>query len=699
MRKILSFLLVLTCLLGVMPCVSMAEDDIEPSFKVIGSTIEGDDSYFELTMQITPGKRGFFSAGMVLEYDKSVMRPASWGENAVLLPMRGCTDWHNVASLPVVCPTDISGKTVFAYEEAAMEEPTATPSTEATAVPETTDAPDVTAEPTATPDIVARRTKKSRNADDNPETTPEASPSAAPEVSVSPDATPNASEEPAVSPTPAVSDGRSGYLYISSESALPVKELPNEGRVLTVRFKYAGETKEEMAASKQRIIEKFVNANDINKPKSDMIVSMAPLDIAKASPAGHMLFCAAGDDKETEYYYDGAGKNDDVEHHIFIQTQPEFVLEQDVQSANTGGGGADPANFAALVFFDWDESTLLGSLVVNGAALQEDIIAQTNEFAKGLMAPIDELGNKPEMGAAWAETDAKNCTVYSDATEADGSLTFPLSSHKGYTFGKWIEFDSEDFTIYGDAISPSGLGTIETIETPSDPDYSDISSGLVLKAAYTSNITIDFNTMKDTFSLGYYTLSQSTDPNDGYFARFGTSANYSVKVKVSRKNESNEYIPRTRETALKVSYIVGSTSIVALSKIANVDEQIVEVVVPADATSVNLEVIDIGGVTAWASDSVGRMPAFVMESKDYVELGNVNYMNERAATPGASAPAASYFTAAGLTLPGTTAAIRRTAFQSIVDGQTAKANDLGEDKKYLSKTEMQNCITYGNYQG
>ena len=205
--------------------------------------------------------------------------------------------------------------------------------------------------------------------------------------------------------------------------------------------------------------------------------------------------------------------------------------------------------------------------------------------------------------------------------------------------------------------------------------------------------------MKDTFSLGYYTLSQSTDPNDGYFARFGTSANYSVKVKVSRRNESNNYIPRTRETALKVTYVTGSTSIVSLLNIQNVDEQIVEVVAPANATSVNLEVIDIGGVSAWASDSVGRMPAFVMESNNYVELGNVNYMNVRAATPGASTPAASYFTAAGLTLPGTTAAIRRTAFQNIVNGQIAKANDLGEDKKYLSKEEMQNCITNGNYQG
>lgn len=681
--------------MGTVPVIG-AEDD-NPEFTVIGSTIEGDNEYFELTMQVKPGNRGFFSAGMVLWYDKSVMRPATWGENAVVLPMGGCTDWRNVASLPVVCPAEISGKTAFAYEETEIN-PTVSPEVTNTPNPMETPEAEVTAAPTANPTETPEARRRRASDGDNPETTPEVSPSASPEVSpsVSPEATPDASAAPSASPNPDESSGKDGYLYISAESALPVKSLPKEGRVLTIRFKYAGDTAEEMAASKQKIIDKFEHANIAGN--TDIIISLATDDVAEASPAGQLVFCGAGDDKETEYYYNESGKIDNIEHHVFLKDAPRFILEQDVQSANTGGGGADPANFAALVFFDWDESTLLGSLVVNGAAEQADIINQTNEFAKGLMAPVDELGNKPEMGDTWADTDAKNCTVYNDEQE-NGKAKYPLSTHKGYTFGKWIEFDSEDFTVYGDAISPIELGTIETIDSPTDPDYSNISSGLVLKAAYTSNISIDFNTMKDTFSLGYYTLSQSTDPNDGYFARFGTSANYSVKVKVSRRNESNNYIPRTRETALKVTYVTGSTSIVSLLNIQNVDEQIVEVVAPANATSVNLEVIDIGGVSAWASDSVGRMPAFVMESNNYVELGNVNYMNVRAATPGASTPAASYFTAAGLTLPGTTAAIRRTAFQNIVNGQIAKANDLGEDKKYLSKEEMQNCITNGNYQG
>lgn len=705
MRRILSFLLILACLAGIVPCVVTAEDT-EPSLTVIGSTIKNDKNYFELTMQVTPGSKGFFSAGMVLWYDKSIMRPAAWGNGADVLPMSACTDWRNVASIPAVCPTEMSGKTAFAYEKSNSGiQPTASPA--ATTSPEATPGTEPTAEPAETPDApVVRRNIGRRDTDSGTEETPLPEVTVSPETTASPEETalPEVSASPVPSTPEPVQPG-DGYLYISSESALPVRSLPNNGRVVTVRFKYAGDTPEAMAASKQTIIDKFENAN--NPAKTDRIIDLAPDNIAAASPAGQVVFVGAGDpeDDVTEYYYLNGTTSETTEgtkHDVLLSKAPNFVLEKDVQSANTGGG-SNPADFAALVFFDWDESTLLGSLVVDGKAEQSEIIKQTNDFALTLMAP-DNDGNKPSMGDTWADTDAKNCTIYNPELGDDGKARYPLSNKQGYTFGKWVEFDSDAFTVYGESVDASSANTMVDEPAPQSPTYQNISGGLVLKAAYTANISMSKEELS-TPTLRWYSLSNLIDPNDGYFGRYGTSNNYKVCVKVNRLNENNSPIYRPRITALRVSYDIDGVNIISLSNLKNVDEQIVEVAAPAPPTgksySVTFTVIDIGGVADWATNAAARSGGFTVESDVYVLQGMVMYMNTFPSTiadltGSFSAPSANDFKAAGLTVA-TSASARRTAVRNIAAAQEQKLTDTG--KKYLTLEEMQNAITYGNYLG
>ena len=285
-----------------------------------------------------------------------------------------------------------------------------------------------------------------------------------------------------------------------------------------------------------------------------------------------------------------------------------------------------------------------------------------------------------------------------------GKAKFPLSSHNGYTFGKWIEFDSDAFTVYGESVNASSANAMIDEPAPQSPAYQNISGGLVLKAAYTANISMSKEELS-TPALRWYSLSNLIDPNDGYFGRYGTSSNYKVCVKVNRFNTNNSPVYRPRTTALRVSYNIDGVNIISLSNLKNVDEQIVEVAAPAPPTgkkySVTFTIIDIGGVPDWATGAAARSDGFTVESDVYVLQGMVMYMNTFPSTiadltSNFSAPSANDFRAAGLTVA-TSATARRTAVRNIAAAQAQKLADTG--KQYLTLEEMQNAITYGNYLG
>ena len=708
-NRIMSVILMLTFVFSSVSLVGLADSttassSVQPKFEVIGTTIKNDDKYFELTMKVTPGSKGFFSAGMTLQYDKGVITPVAWDSNGTVVPMSGCNDWQNVAVVPAVCPTEISGKTAFAYE--------------ATPKPTSTEEP---AEPTQAPTEAPTEEPIEEQADEEPTETP--------------------TNEPTEEPSTEIDEANRGYLYISAEAPLPINaplatetpaptetptptptettdpplardaseatpvptQFPNNGRIITVRFKYVGADAEAIKASKQKVIDGF------DTKDGEKIVKLAPDDVAEASPAGQMVFYGAGDEDDTEYYYTTDNSTTiGVHHDELLDEAPVFILEKDGESANTGGGGGDPSKFAALVFFDWDESTLLGSMVVDGAASSEEIINYTNEFALGLIAPEDD-GSMPELGEDWAKEKARDWTK-NDTTPADdgNGFKYPLSSHEGYTFGKWIEFNSEDYTIYGRAVLANSSSAATDIEMPKDPDYTKISGGLVLKAAYMANTKMDDYT---TEAEEAYTVTTDYAPEAGYITRFGTSSNYSIKFDAKRINRYNNPVHRLRTTALRVVYKVGDAEIYSLVNMKNVDEQTVEIATPANATSVSVAIIDIGGVSNWSGGSAARSTLFSVNSAKtdddnlgYVICGTVNYINQQVAEEGVTTFGAGIFNDASLDVSrdnvyGTTATgggtLRTQAVTNIRTEQEKKLT--AEGTYYLSWKEMAAAIKYGDY--
>ena len=470
-----------------------------------------------------------------------------------------------------------------------------------------------------------------------------------------------------------------GYLYLSSESSLPLAELSESiQRMITVRFKYAGEDEEAKAASKQRIIESFSE-----------VVSLAPDDVAALSPAGQSVVYNTGI-QDGDLYYTTKPINTEGLTIGDLMSAPKFELEQDADSANTGG--SDVSKFAALVFFDWDESTLLGSMVVDSSMPEEEIKETINTFTQTITSPeIDMTG--------WNDETAKNTTLYDP--------NYPLTSHNGYTFGKWIEYTSEDFTVYGEAVDATASAIMVTIDSPAEPDYTKMSSGLVLKAAYIANTLMD---SLDNATEREYTISIDSAPELEQYGRYGVSASYSLKFNITRENSNKSPVQRPRTTALRVIYNIGTTEVYSLINMENVDEQIVEVAAPDNADSVNVSVIDIGGVSNWATGSASRSIAYSVNSKQsgddlgYVIYGCVNYINQQVAEEEVTTFGAAIFSTASITVSkgnvyGTTATsavtLRAQATTNIRSGQQQKYEETGI--LYLSHDEMQNAVSRGNY--
>ncbi|MGN0106736.1 MAG: hypothetical protein ACI4A5_03440 [Hominilimicola sp.] len=588
-KRIMCLTIIISVVFSVMPFFSALAEETEPVVTIIGSTIKNDKKYFELSMKITPGSEGFFSAGIALRYDKDVITPAAWDGTAIDMTDR--TDWQNVAVIPALAPDNISGKTAMAY-----------------------------------------------------------------------------------------TDGTYGYLYLGSEVPLSVTSL-EKNRVITVRFKYMGDTAEEIAENKRKVIDSF---------ESGGIVSLADDLTASESPVGQMLLYRANENPDTEYYYTSADPSEGITTLNRISKAPEFLLEQDVESANSGG--SDASKFAALVFFDWDESTLLGSMVVDSAMDTDELKQTINIYTASFMPPGTDMSE-------WNDETAKAYTTYNP--------DYPLTSHNGYTFGKWIDFNSEAFTVYGRSVDVASSGTMVDEAAPEDPDYTKIADGLVLKAAYIANETMD--SLIDP-GKREYTISNDPAPDAGYYGRYGNDSNFSLKFKVTRVNTDKQPVQRPRTTALRVIYNIGSTQIYSIVNMKNVDEQLVEVAAPGNAESVEVSVIDIGGVENWVADSADRATKFPVNSEKsdndfgYVIYGTVNYINQQIAETGVTTFSGSIFTDADIevskgNVAGTSSSVitilRTRAVTNIRTEQEKKL--IAEGTFYLSHDEMAAAVKYGDY--
>lgn len=639
-KKLVSVIIALAIVMtSFIPSIAVLADDpaggggSQPKIKIIGSTIKNSDDFFELSVEIDPRIVGFSSLAAVLQYRTDIIVPVAWDDGGTEVPLTG-NDWQNIAAVPAVAPAEISGKTALTYKE--------------------------------------------------------------------PDPSVDEGEDPIKSNT--------AYLYLSSEAPLsePVDTTidttntaaPDAGklngvvRTITVRFKYVGTGEDEdavkaaKAVSKQYVIDNFAAGNKD-------VVSIAPDAVAASSPAGQCVVYSA-DETVKEFYY--TPDNDTTVGFKFgtlMTAAPTFELKQDEDTANSGGGGADPADFAPVVFFDWDESTLLGSMVVNSAAAETEINEYFNSFAMTkLPAGQFQLSDMCDYDLT---TDADYNAAYNNTTfvtsDAD-KAKYPLAAKDGYTFGKWIDFDGpeDQYTVYGKAISATSNLNIVEIPEPSNPSYNKIKDGLVVKAAYIANSKIDPDTVLTTAPQRVYSISNTTDPNARNFGMFDTN-NYAVRVTVTRNNNATDNpmpVQRARKSAaVGIFTMPGGVQFYSLVNLNNVDEQVAEFAVPAKAQSFIVYFRDIGGVDNWAGAAADRSQGFTVNLGDMKIYGNVDYLNQTALEyVSGNGPGQTYYTNAGLTLAGSTAAIRRNAIQAIKTAQGLKP----EGSKFLSQAEMQYAI-------
>lgn len=661
--RFIAIITALAVIFSIMPTVLADNASDKPTVTIVGSSIKKDDNYFELGIEVTPAEgSSFLSVGVTLAYDRDLLTPVAWDDNGTEPPIG--ESWTDITAIPALCPAGISGKTVFAYNETKTG---ATPQPAATTEPSTEPEPEQSEEPASTPDEGGEPEGQADETGDTPGETPTEAPTEAPEPSNTdaPGTTPEATYIPPYEHT--------GYLYISAEAPkkLTKKEVaelngavatakPTEAptpepteeagsdptteptaeptaspevlgraaqdytpnRVVTMRFKYA-------AGKKQAVLDGFANGT---------VVTLAPDAVAAESPAGQQAMYCTGEekinldkdpDRVVEYYYAEAGEDTLGIKYDFPMDRPELKLTELANGSNTGG--SDPSKFSAIVFYEWDEKTVLGAVVVDSSAgneaINESVAAFTQTFMPDTITNADGTTARPDM-AAWNDEKAFNCVTY------DPNYTF--TSHEGYSFGKWVLFNSDAYTIYGDAVSFDTANKIEEIPSPDDVDYTQITpeewkKGLILKAAYIANKEMsDYFKATSTTTLYYYTVHNDQEPTNAYFSRFNTT-NYSVKFKITRKNEEGKPVPRPRKSALKVTYTAGGTSVYTLVNIDNVDEQIVEIAVPSAkaVTKVSASVVDSATANwvATANRSNANDAVTNFAPSDIIQIGNIGYMN------------------------------------------------------------------------
>lgn len=535
----------------------------EPKITIMGSPIKKNDDFFELGVKVEPGSAGFLSVGVVLEYDRDRIVPVAWDEAGTEVVGSDRTSWRDVASLPALCPTEISGKVAFAYNP--QPSPSASPDPDATQAPETTDTPETSPAPEEPP------VQTVEDGDDTPETTD------VPETTTAPEATtdPSVTAAPTSAPEDPGEIENKGYLCLSAEApnrmtADKVAGLSDE-RVITVRFKYVANVPDDADAETVKAAKLAAKASVLNSFESGHgAVRLAPVDIADASHIGQMVMYCTGatvvdpdgvNDEVVEYYYIHDNNIEQgIKYDNLLSEPPKFVLKELEKSSNTGGGGT----FVPIVFFDWDGKTLLGSLAVEAGSDQTDVVKALTNTLKDPNLPAGSL--------------------YS------ADKNYPMTNKKGYSFEDvWIDFESELRTHYGATVSSEIIPKPTPEDYPNDVvDFANVTEGKLVKAVYNSNSEIDTSNRNYTVEV--------ID-----FNRFAATANYSVTIRIKRENSNGKGVPRTGTPAVRVNMRAGSNSFFFLYNIDNVDETTLEIAASSAITSVQANIIDTYGVSNWVS--------------------------------------------------------------------------------------------------
>ncbi|MCI8336616.1 MAG: hypothetical protein HFI72_05615 [Peptococcaceae bacterium] len=245
-----------------------------------------------------------------------------------------------------------------------------------------------------------------------------------------------------------------------------------------------------------------------------------------------------------------------------------FLSVKNGISVNSGSGGPpDPSDFAAIVFYDWDNS-MLGSVIV----------------PKG------------------------DATQYVSKFQEDKQLEY---AHPGYIFGCWIPYESETPTTYGARVSSSNANNM-AVDSETEPDasrqlgepadkadFTDVQGDMVLKAAFVA----DEAYIAEWEAMGEPGRQYTVTPVD--YGRYTTAGVNYIKVEVTRKNAEGKIIPRPAKPALRVRMISGSNTLYSLYDLSGADKEVIELLPYATTTAgidrVIWEVVDTYGMSNWVS--------------------------------------------------------------------------------------------------
>lgn len=209
---------------------------------------------------------------------------------------------------------------------------------------------------------------------------------------------------------------------------------------------------------------------------------------------------------------------------------------------------ATTEGFVSITFYDWDETTVLGSIVVPKGA---DASAEVAEFVKSLMAD----GSRDKAILNGADNEALPCFVDDPA--------FPLSYKRGYSFYGWLPYDSELYTNCGKALTgdneiidlatPRLSSEIDEVSGDTLPQQSqnflDLEENVIVKSCYKDNAELYFN--EEMLYENTYTVEVSENN------RIEFTGTYTVSVRIKReKNVDGQIVgvPRLFEPTLRAVY-------------------------------------------------------------------------------------------------------------------------------------------------
>lgn len=339
-KRILASITALTLAIGLLPIVYADDPSADagtasagPEVTVVGKRITGDDTYFEISLEVNGDYEDYSSVGVVLQYDPELIVPAeSWDDGAAAADMSGCTSWATRRALPTLGKDTWTTHTALTYIE------------------ETTDDAGGAVTKTGYLYLGAEYPGVLPN-NSNAYATPD------------PDATPAPTDETVSTP-------------VSTPQVTPDPSDPYNNPVVVARFMYASDT------AKAEIEQRWTSAWNADWTQNE-ILTIAPNDISLKSPAQFGFAYYYSDFTMKGFEYAAVSANPTATAAPSFLDANEKAQSGDIEIILTEGksaksGGLSLSDIYVVLFYDWDDS-LLGTFT---CGVGVDSSADINEYVK-----------------------------------------------------------------------------------------------------------------------------------------------------------------------------------------------------------------------------------------------------------------------------------------------------------------------------